>query len=160
VNKSGYQSLIERHQNGLTYIEVLIAIAIIAVALVPALEALHTGMLGTEIYQSSSTEHYAATAVMEELLAEQHGALVSAAAVAGDESTPSSYSDAPATPNRRLVYLGLYDADNADGDNNLFTVLDPNLDGDNNPYTGFTGLVWLRVQVEGSASALESLSAP
>jgi hypothetical protein len=146
-------------QSGLTYVEVLIATVIIVVALVPALEALHTGMLGTQIYTSSSTGHYAATAKMEELLAEQYSALVLAAAAAGDQLTPSSYSDAPATPNRRLVFLGLYDADNADGDNDLFTVLDPNLDGDNNPFTGFTGLVWIRVEVEGSAVALESLSA-
>lgn len=147
-------------QLGLTYIEVLIATVLIATALVPAMEALHTGILGTQIYQSISAEHYATTAKMEELLAEQHGALVSAAAAAGDESTPSSYSDAPATPNRRLIFLGLYDADNADGDNDLFTVLDPNLDGDNDPFTGFSGLVWLRVEVEGSVTVLESLSAP
>ena len=133
---------------------------IIVVALVPALEALHTGMLGTQIYQSSSTAHYGATARMVELLAEQYGALVSAAAAAGDQLTPSSYSDAPATPERRLVFLGLYDADNADGDNDWFTVADPNLDGDNDPFTGFTGLVWVRVEVERSAAAHESLSAP
>lgn len=145
---------------GLTYVEVLIATSLIAVALVPALEALHTGLLGTEIYQSTSTEHYAATAKMEELLAEPYGALVSAAATAGDQLTQSNYSDAPATLNRRLVFLGLYDADNADGDNDLFTVLDSNLDGDNDPFTGFAGLVWVRVEIEGSVTALESLSAP
>ena len=149
-----------KRQGGLTYVEMLIAMVIIVVALVPALEALHTGMLGTQIYQSSTTEYYAATARMEELLAEQHGALVVAAAKAGDQLTPSTYSDAPATPNRRLVFLGLYDADNADGDDDLFTVPDPNLDGDNDPFTGFTGLVWVRVAVEGSATDLESLAAP
>jgi len=147
-------------QNGLTYVEVLVAMAILAVALVPALEALHTGMLGTAIYESTSREHYAATAKMEELLAEQHGALLAAAASAGDELTPSSFSDAPATPNRRLVFLGLYDADNADGDNNLFTVPDLNLDGDNDPFTGYAGLIWVHVAVEGSVTTLESLSAP
>lgn len=147
-------------QSGLTYVEVLIATVIIVVALVPALDALHTEMLGTQIYRSSSTEHYAAAARMEELLAEQYGALVSAAAAAGDQLTPSSYSDAPATPNRRLVFLGLYDADNADGDNDSFTVPDPNLDGDNDPFTGFNGLVWVRVAIDGSAATLESLSAP
>ena len=72
-----------RLQHGLTYIEVLIAVFVIVVALVPALEALHTGMLGTEIYQSTSAEHYAATAKMEELLTEQHSALIAAAAAAG-----------------------------------------------------------------------------
>lgn len=146
-------------QSGLTYVEVLIATAIIAMALVPALEALHTMMLGTEIFQSSSEEHYVAVSRMEELLAESHGSLVAAAALAGSPSTPSSYSDPVATPARRLVYLGLYDADNLDGDNNVFTVLDPNVDGDNDPYTGFTGLVWVRVEVEGSVNAFESLAA-
>lgn len=148
-----------KRQGGLTYVEVLIAMAIIAVALVPALEALHTGMLGTQIYQSSTSQQYAVTARMEEMLAEQHGALVAAAKVAGNASTPSSYSDPAATPDRRLVYLGLYDADNLDGDNNLFTVLDPNLDGDNDPYSGFTGLVWVRVELEGSVVMYESLVA-
>ena len=147
-------------QSGLTYVEVLIAMVIIVVALVPALEALHTGMLGTAVYQSSTSQHFAITARMEEVLAEQHGALVAAAAIAGSPSTPSSYSDPAATRDRRLVYLGLYDADNLDGDNDIFTVLDPNLDGDNDPYTGFTGLVWVRVELEGSVTAFESLVAP
>jgi len=160
VIELAFQSLARSRQIGLTYIEVLIAMVLIALALIPALDALSTGMLGTTIYRSSSAEHYAATSIMEELLAEQHGVLVSAAAAAGDQLTPSSYSDAPATPNRRLVFLGLYDADNADGDNNLFTVLDPNFDGDNDPFTGFTGLVWVRVEIEGSITAFESLSAP
>ena len=148
-----------RRQSGLTYVEVLIAMAIIAVALVPALQALQTVMLGTAIYQSSTSQHYAVTARMEEVLAEQHGALVAAAAIAGSPSTPSSYSDPVATPGRRLVYLGLYDADNLDGDNNVYTVLDPNLDGDNDPYTNCDGLVWVRVEIEGSVSAFESLVA-
>lgn len=148
-----------KRQVGLTYVEVMIAVVIIAAALVPALEALHTGMLGTEIYQSSSAEHYSATGKMEELLAEPYAALLAAAASAGDETTVSGYSDAPATPDRRLVYLSRFDADNADGDNNPFTVPDPNLDGDNDPFTGYSGLIWLRVKIEGSAAALESLSA-
>jgi len=159
VNKPARHSRVTQRQTGLTYVEVLIAMVLIAVALVPGLQALQTGMTGTQIYQSSTTEHYAALAKMEELLAEQHASLVAAAAAAGDQLTPSSYSDAPATPDRRLVYLGLYDADNADGDNNLFTVLDPNFDDDNDPFTGFTGLVWIHVEVEGSAASLESLSA-
>ena len=146
-------------QRGLTYVEVLIAMAIIAVALVPALEALHTGMLGTAVLQSSSSQHYAATARMEEVLAEQHGALVTAAALAGTPTTPSIYSDPVASTDRRIVFVALYDADNLDGDDNVFTVLDPNLDGDNDPFTGFTGLIWVRVEVEGSTTAFESLVA-
>jgi Flp pilus assembly pilin Flp len=147
-------------QIGLTYIEVMIALVLIAVALVPALEALHTGMLGAEVYASSSKEHFSAAAKMEEVLAEPYVSLLAAAAMAADEITISSYSDAVATPDRRLVFLSRFDADNADGDNDPFSVPDPNLDGDNNPFTGYAGLIWVQVRIDGSGSALESLSAP
>lgn len=160
MTASRYHSHSISRQAGLTYVEVLVAATILALALVPALEALHTGMLGNEVYQISTAEHYAALSKMEELLAEPQATLILAAAVAGDQSTPTSYSDAPGTPVRRLVFLGLYDADNADADNNVFTVLDPNLDGDSNIFTGYTGLVWVRVEVGGSITYLESLSAP
>jgi prepilin-type N-terminal cleavage/methylation domain-containing protein len=146
-------------QSGLTYIEVMIAVALLAVALVPAIEALHAGMLGADIQQTVSTSHYAALTRMEEVLAEPYGTLTNAAAAAGNESTPSSYSDAGGAPDRRLVFVALYDADNSDGDGNVFTVPDPNLDGDNNPFTGYTGLLWVRVEIEGSVTSLESLTA-
>lgn len=146
-------------QFGLTYIEVMIAAALMSIALVPAIEALHTGMLAGNVLQSSTDEHYAVLARMEEVLAEPFGTLTSAAAATGSQSIPSSYSDAAGPPNRRLVYLALYDAENADGDNDEFTVLDPNLDGDNNPFTGYTGLLWVRVEVQASATSLITLAA-
>lgn len=144
----------------MTYIEVMVAAALIAIALVPAMDALQTGMLGARIFESSSNEHYAVLARMEEVLAEPYSALTAAAATAGNPKTPGSYSDAPGTPGRRLVFLGLYDANNADGDNDMFTVLDPDLDGDSNPYTAYSGLLWVRVAVEGSVTSLESLTSP
>jgi len=137
----------------------MVAAVLIMIALIPAVEALRTGMLGGEILESSSSEHYAVLARMEEVLAEPYGTLTIAAAAAGSETTPSSYSDAAGPPDRRLVFIALYDADNADGDGDVFTVPDPNLDGDNNPYTGYTGLLWVRVEVEGSVASLESLVA-
>ena len=138
----------------------MVATVILAVALVPALKALHTGMLGAEIYDSSSNQHYATLAMMEEVLAEPHATLTAAAAIAGNWKTPSIYSDAAGSPDRRLVYLGLYDANDADGDNNVFTVLDPNLDGDGNPFTGYRDLLWVRVAIEGSIVSVESLTLP
>lgn len=147
-------------QSGLTYVEVIIATAIITVALIPAIEALQTGMLGSQVARSAAATHYAALSKMEEVLAEPQSILLAAAAAAGSPTTPSSYSDAPATPVRSLVYLGLYDADNADGDNDVFTVPDPDLDGDNDPFTNYAGLLWVRVDVEGSIVHVESLSAP
>lgn len=147
-------------QAGLTLVEVLVAAVLLMAMLVPAMEALRTGMLGNEVLHSTSGEHYAVLSRMEEVLAEPFGTLTSAAAAAGSESTPSSYSDAAGPPDRRLVYVALYDATNADGDGNVFTVLDPDLDGDSNPYTGYTDLLWVRVEVEGSITTLESLVAP
>ena len=148
-------------QEGLTYIEVLIAAALIAIAVLPAMDALYTGMLGSDVYESTSAEHYAALAKMEEVLAEPQSLLLTAAAAVGDENTPSSsYSDAAGTPDRRLVFVALYDADDSDGDGNVLTVPDPKTDGDNDPYTSYVGLLWVRVEVEGSVTFLESLSAP
>jgi len=155
MNRRGFRN----RQAGLTLIEVMIAAVLIMIALVPAMEALHTGMLGNDVLQSTSSEHYAVLSRMEEVLAEPYGTLTSAAAVAGSETAPSSYSDIAGPPGRRLVYVALYDATNADGDSNVFTVLDADLDGDGNPYTGYTDLLWVRVEVEGSIASLESLVA-
>lgn len=147
-------------QSGLTYVEVLIAATLVSIALVPALEALLTGMSAARIFQSSSDEHYALLARMEEVLAEPHSALAASAAAAGNPDTPCSYSDVTGSPNRRLVYLALYDADDADGDNDVFTVMDPDMDGDGNPYTDYRGPLWIRVEVESSATSFDSLTAP
>lgn len=148
-------------QSGLTYVEIMIATVLIAIALVPAIDALYTGSLASDVYEAGSTEHYATLARMEEVLAEPQSLLIDAAAAAGNQNTPSAYySDTGGTLNRRLVYVALYDADDADGDGDVFTVLDPNLDGDNDPYTGYTGLLWVRVEVEGSVTSFESLAAP
>ncbi|MBT8441070.1 MAG: hypothetical protein KJO76_01695 [Gammaproteobacteria bacterium] len=149
-----------RQQSGLTYVEVMLATLIIGVALVPAIEALHTGVLGTEVYESTTADQYAALSKMEQVLAEPHSALISAAGIAGAPSIPSSYSDAPLSPRRSLVFLGLYDAEDNDGDGDPFTVTDPNLDADNNPFTNYTGLIWVGVEIEGSITHIESLSSP
>ena len=147
-------------QRGLTYVEVLVAAALIAIVLVPAVEALYTGIHASDVYASTSIEHYAAVAKLEELLAEPQSSLLAAAATAGDETTATSLSDAPGTPVRRLTYIARYDADDIDGDGNVFTVPDANVDGDNDPFTGYTGLLWVRVAIEGSVTSVESLAAP
>lgn len=151
---------VRTRQSGLTYVEVLIAAVLITIALVPATQALRTGMLGAEIQTSATEQHYAVLARIEEVLAEPHSILAAAASVAGNYQTPTSYSDTAGTPDRVVVYIALYDADDADGDGNVYTVPDPNVDGDNNPYTGYIGPLWVRTGVEGSVVALETLTAP
>lgn len=149
----------QKRQRGLTYVEVMVAAMLLMIALIPAVEALYGGLHGSRVLDSTSAEHYAVLAKMEEVLAEPIGSLTIAAAAAGSQTMPSSYSDAAGQPDRRLVFIALYDAENADGDGDVFTVMDPNLDGDNDPYTGYPGVIWVRTEVEASVTSLESLVA-
>ena len=131
-------------QRGFSHVEVLIAVVILAVALVPALTSLQTSILASDIHAEESTLHYRAYGRMEELLATAYPVLEAEALAVGDPAVPTSFSDAPATPDRRLVFLSLYDGDNADTDDDPFTGTD-------------AGLVWLRVEIEGRNIAMQSL---
>jgi prepilin-type N-terminal cleavage/methylation domain-containing protein len=132
-------------QAGFSYVEVMVAIALLAIALLPAIDALKVAMLASGQHATTAVQHYRAYGRMEELMTENFGALDAEALAVGSSTVPTSYSDASGTPNRRLVFLSPYDADNADGDDEPFlTGTDP-------------GIVWLRVQIEGSGLALESL---
>ena len=134
-----------RRSAGFSYAEVLLATMLIAIALVPALDGLSVGLKGGEVQQAAVEEHYHVFGRLEEVLAEPFGSLDAAALAAGDETTPSSYSDPPATPRRRLVFLARYDGDDADGDADPFTGGDP-------------GLLWVRVELENSARFIQSLT--
>lgn len=130
---------------GFTFVEVLVAIVLITLALVPAIDALQPATLGSGIHRSHTAQHYHLTAKLEELLAEPFNALDTEAQLINDPTVVSSfYSDATTEPVRRLVYLSRYDADNADGDNNFFTGKDADL-------------IWLRVEIEGTRQTIESL---
>lgn len=135
-----------RRVGGFSYIEVLVAVAILTVALVPAMDALRSGVVGAGVHTSRTELHYRITGKLEELLAEPFGALDGEAQSINDPGVASDlYSDAAATPNRRLVFLSRYDGDD----------LDPS-DGD--PFTGVDeGLIWLRVEIENTHLALERL---
>ncbi len=140
-------------QQGFSYVEVLIASVLIAVALVPALNALQTGMLSASVHQTLTSQYYLQVRKMEELQAEPFIALLAAAKTAVNYTTASIYSDAAGTADRSLVYIALYDADA-----NPFTITDANKDGDNDPYTGDTAnLLWVKVVIEGNAQGLETL---
>jgi type II secretory pathway pseudopilin PulG len=129
---------------GFSYIEVLVAVVIITISLVPAIDALTTGMKGVAISQELTVQHYHLLAKIEEVLAQPYNSLQSAATTAGSPTILTSYSDALATPDRRLVFLSNYDANNADADNDPFTGTDSNI-------------LWVRVEVENTAQFFESL---
>ena len=132
---------------GLTYVEVLIATMLIVITLVPAIEALQPGIQGMGIHEARTERHYELTAKLEEVLAKPFSELDSEAVAISDPTVASdNYSDPVAQANRRLVFLSRYDADNADGNGNFF---DTGMD---------EGLLWVRVELEGTVEAIESLT--
>jgi hypothetical protein len=127
-----------RRRAGFSYVEVLVATALLALVLVPALEALEVGIRGGGVHEIEVTRHYHLLAKMEEVLAESFFALEAEALAAG--TNPSAYSDAPGSPERRLVYLSGYDADGVGGD-------DP-------------GILQVRAEIEETQHVLETLTTP
>ena len=134
-----------RSETGLTLVEVLVTMVLLAILLVPAISALQTGIVGADVHSDVAASHYRLTSRLEELLVEPFGDLSDAALVAGAPTVPSSYSE-PAGPGRLRVYLSLYDGDNADADGDPFTGTEPDL-------------LWIRVDIEDSVHTLETVRA-
>ncbi len=134
-----------RREAGSSYVEVLIATALVTVALIPALDALIGGIRGAGIHVASVEEHYHLLGRLEELLAEPFDDLDAAATAAGGPTVPTLYSDAGGTPRRRLVFLARYDGDDADADGDPFTG-------------GDDGLLWIAVELEHGPRRLETLT--
>lgn len=135
-----------RRQQGLSYVEVLIATVLIATALVPAMDALRPAIQGASIHENTTLRHYAISGLFEELLARSFNELDTEAFAINDPATASViFSDAPGSSDRRLVYLSRYDADNADGNGNGFDGTD-------------AGLIWIKVQIEATDFSVEGLT--
>ena len=134
----------KRHK-GFSYIEVLIATVLIAITLVPALDALQGAMLGSAMHENATSQQYHLQSKLEEVLAKSFDELDAAAVIAGDHTVVTSFSDSIGATDRRLVYLSKYDGDNADSDNNYFTGVDKDL-------------LWVRVEIENTSYSFETLS--
>lgn len=133
------------NSSGFSLIEVLIAIAILGVALVPAMDALQTSLKSSEISSSSLRQHYLLFGKMEEVLSNDFLTLDAAATAAGSHSDLSSYSIVGGS-DPLLVYLSRYDIDNADAD------------GD--PFTGVDEVIWVRSEYQGTSLSFETLVLP
>ena len=131
-------------QAGVSYIEVLVATLLILISLGPMMDALRGAAPGAAAQEDAATQILHLTAMLEEVLAEPFTFLEAAAIAAGSETAASSYSDQAGAVNRRLVYLSLYDGDNADSDDDPFTGVDP-------------GLMWVRTEIEGTLMSVETL---
>ena len=131
-------------ESGFSYIEVLVATVILAIALVPAMAALQTGLAGAAVHESHVVQHYRMLGKLEEVLAEPFGTLDTEALAVGSPSVATSYSDILGSENRRVVFLARYDGDDADSDGDPFTG-------------GDEGLLWVKVEIEGTAHVTETL---
>lgn len=128
-----------RRQNGISYIEVLVASAIIAVSLVPAMEALNASMNSSRMSETVQRQNFLLLDKYEEVLSQSFDALdTEALSLANNTTASTTFSDAAGVPNRRLVYMQRYDGDNADNDDDPFTG-------------GDAGLCWIRVEIDNSS---------
>jgi hypothetical protein len=132
------------HQSGISYIESLIAVLLVAITLVPMMDAMRGATTSAGAHEDAAVRHAHVQAKMEAVLAEPYSFLEIAATDAGDLATPSSYSDQVGATNRRLVFLSFYDGDDVDNDNDGFTGMDPDL-------------MWVRTEIEGTSVAVETL---
>jgi len=126
---------------GFSHVETLAALLILAIALPPALEALRPGLAGAASQRAYLSSQQRLKARMEEVLANDFRVLDAAAMAAGNSTSApvAAYSDASGTPERRLTTIYRYDG-------SAQTATD-------------TGLLRIRVTIEGSALALETLKA-
>ena len=128
---------------GLGYIEVLVATLLIAVALVPMMEALGPGLQGAQIHRDRAEINFVLTGKLEQVLAESFADLDAAASKAGDFKIPTVYSDTGASVPHE-VFIWRWDADNADAD-------DDGLTG------GEDDLLWVRVATTDGLTEMQTL---
>jgi hypothetical protein len=133
-------------QAGISYAEALLAVVILGAALAPALQTLDSALRGVSVSAGVLQAQQLLATRLENTLAEPFAALDAAAQAAGNQTTPSSYSDPSGGVNRVLVFLSRYDGDNADGNGNPFDGTD-------------AGLLWVRVAIENTPYELTTLVA-
>ena len=136
----------KQRQAGFSYMELLIATLLIVILLVPALDAMQSGVQGSGIHTELARNQYRMISKMEQTLALPFTELLTQADLVADPTVliPVPYSDSAGTQSRRLVYLARYDGDNADADDDPFSGTD-------------SGLLWVRVTIEDSPRALETV---
>ena len=129
-----------RYERGFAYLEVIVAIILIAVALIPALDALQSGVQASSALAEGNSVALHLQEKMQIVIAEPLESLQRAVPASNPATTPSAYSDASGSANRRLVYLA-----NFDGATNAVTA-------------SASGLVWVKVTLEGGSQELQTLT--
>lgn len=135
-----------RNQRGFGYVEALVAVILLAVVLVPALEALGNATRNAPTAAQDDALWMSAANKLRDVTGSRFDDLDAAAVAAGGPNTASSLSDPVGGNPRVLIYLSRYDGDNADGDNNGFTGVD-------------TDLIWVRAAIADTPVSLDTLVA-
>ena len=130
-------------QQGISYIEVLVATVLIALMLVPALEALLPGIEGAALHKQRSKELFVLQGQLETVLAQKFDDLDNAATTAGAYNVATSYSNA-ASEIPYNVYIWRYDINNEDGDDDVNTG-------------GEGDLLWIKITNESDSGVLQTL---
>lgn len=130
---------LRRHHRGLSYVEVMIAVVIVAVCLAPATDALRDGLRASATQRSHTVNAQRLKTRIEEVLANRYDTLDAAAMAAGNSpnATVAAYTDAAGSADRLLVTLYRYNGSAA-------TATD-------------TALLWIKVAIEGSNLSLDTL---
>lgn len=133
------RQLLRHRERGLSYVEVLIAVVMVAVCLVPALDALRDGLSAADTQRLQVVNQQRLKARLEEVLANRFVTLDAAAMAAGNNPAASvaAYSDAAGSADRLLVTLYRYDGSGPTGSD--------------------SGLLWVKVAIEGSSLSLDTL---
>ena len=126
--------------------EVLIATLLIMIMLVPALDAMQSGIQGSVVHIGLAQNNFRVISKLEETLARPFAELQAQADAVASENIliPPPYSDPPGTADRRRVFIARYDGDNADADDDVFTGADE-------------GLLWVRIKINKTTYDIETL---
>ncbi len=128
-------------RDGFSYVEILVAMVLIAVCLVPALDALQPALFGMREQEVYTIDRLALSSKMEEVLSEPFASLDAAAVSSGSYSVPTGYSQGETTTDGRSITLQVYLAQH-DGD------------GDGTPDPD---LLKVKVEIDGTSQRLETL---
>lgn len=131
-------------QRGFGYVEALVAVVLLAVVLVPALEALGNATRNAPTAAQDDTLWMSVANKLNEVSGSRFDELDAAATAAAGPTNASSLSDPVSASPRVLVYLSRYDGDNADGDNDGFTGTDADL-------------IWVRAAIADTPVSLRTL---
>ncbi len=147
AGKDSFSSL--SNATGFSYVEILLAIVLIAICLVPAMEALGPAFSNIAEKEKFSENSMALRSKLEEVLAAPWSDLEDEAVPEGSPLIPTIFSEAPYTmPDGRQitlnVYISGYDGNNADADDDPFSGID-------------SGLLYVKVTVEGTPQQMETL---